>query len=113
MNKLFELVMLICMQIEKSEPDLIVQTRASWNPEHGSIDNHLAKSLLKQIRLILPALDESLKRNAYNEIADNEDLLRIEQDETDFDYLIVDAFLDPVITEIVEPRGEEIRPTIH
>jgi hypothetical protein len=104
--KLYELTTALCAQIEVISPELIQQVHASYNSVDGSMDWAIAEQILDHIKTILPNIDDALKRDAYNEIADAENLSRIEEDEVDFDSWIHEALLEPVIEMLVNVEGE-------
>lgn len=103
--KLYELTMALCGELESMDPTLIQRARASWNPNHRSLNGGLADQILDRIRTALPTFNDDLKRDAYNEIADSEGLDRVEQDELGLDSMIPEALLDPVIDMLMELEG--------
>ena len=105
--RLHELTMALCARLEVICPELIKHGRVSYKPDHGTIDGAIAEQMLDRIKSILPCIDDALKRDAYNEIADAEELSRIEEDEVNFDLWIHDALLDPVIGMLI--NVEELR----
>lgn len=90
-------------------PELIRRARASWNSAQGRLDGVIAGQMLDQIKNILPHIDDNLKRDAYNEIADAEELGRIDEEEVNVDLWINEALLDPVIDMLIDvERGEHL-----
>ena len=107
--KLYELIMMLCERLELMDQQLLWRARASWNPGCGTLDGNLAGQLLDRIRIVLPSIDDDLKRNAYNEIADAEGLDRIEEAEVDFDLSIYESLLDQVIDMLMEEAGGKLQ----
>ncbi|MFZ4538538.1 hypothetical protein [Propionivibrio sp.] len=105
--RLYELTMALCARLEVLNPDLVRRARASWDPGHGMLDGAIAGQMLDHIKNILPYIDDNLKRDAYNEIADAEELGRIDEDEVNFDLWISDALLDPVINMLIDVESSD------
>lgn len=108
--KLYELAMALCEKLELIDPDLIKRARASWDPTCSSMDGVLAEQIHDRIKLILPSFDNELKRKAYNEIADADEMSRVDEDENEFDWRISDALLGPVIDMLMEAEGGDEFP---
>jgi len=103
--KLYELTMALCAMLEVLNPEFVRRARESWNPGHGSLDGAIAGQMLDHIKKILPYIDDNLKRDAYNEIADAEKLGRIDEDEVNLDLSINEALLDPVIDMLIDAEN--------
>ncbi len=108
--RLCELTMVLCEKLESINPELIRRARSSWNPSHGSLNGDLAGQIMDLIRIALPSFSDDLKRDAYNEIADAEELERIDVDEVNFDSWIHEALLPPVIEMLMEAEGGDNFP---
>jgi hypothetical protein len=98
---LAELVDGLSALVEREHADVAQGLRDTWNPQNGTLDGYWVSELQRQMLSLLCRFADSDKVEAYNEIADAEDLSRVDESDQDIDFWIHEAFTNHVIDRLV------------
>lgn len=97
-----ELIEKLAGPTEAERPDIVSGLRATWGRRPGTLDGHWASELEAMILAFLSRFLDPEKIEAYNELADAEDLSRLGADDEDVDFMIYQSFINPVIDRLLE-----------